>query len=314
MFFVGAFSYVVAPFWLAFVALGVASGAGGSPALWALTLALLLLPRVLGVASVILAGEQKQFGGTARLLAGALAETVLSAVQAPLRMLAHTVFVLSALTGLKLEWKSPPRDAAAVQWSDAAKGIGVPATVALAALMLTQRDWSAPHWAPLWLPLLVAVPFTVMTGSEALGRRLYRARLLATPEETAPPRPLARSAETLSFADLAPPAPALQPALSGAWRHRLSVIGATTACCLAALMIPRPGLTPELPLELRVQTQRLFDIPTFQIADASVRPAAVRSESWRPAQRIDDDVRRRAVAAVERAEGDRKSTRLNSSH
>ena len=30
---------------------------------------------------------------------------------APLRMVAHTLFVVGAMTGWKLEWKSPPREA-----------------------------------------------------------------------------------------------------------------------------------------------------------------------------------------------------------
>ena len=45
-------------------------------------------------------------------------------VQAPVRMLAHSLFVLVALTGLKLEWKSPPREAAAVPWRDRRRPAG----------------------------------------------------------------------------------------------------------------------------------------------------------------------------------------------
>ena len=32
----------------------------------------------------------------------------MAVLQAPVRMLAHSLFVLLAVTGLKLEWKSPP--------------------------------------------------------------------------------------------------------------------------------------------------------------------------------------------------------------
>ena len=56
----GALSYLVAPLWLGFVALGLWFGAFGasSAGLWLLTLLLLFLPRLLGVLAVQLRGEQ----------------------------------------------------------------------------------------------------------------------------------------------------------------------------------------------------------------------------------------------------------------
>ena len=111
MFSVGALSYLVAPLWLIFIALGLAGGgpAAGDAPLWLLTLAMLLLPRALGVCGDRARGEAAAFGGVLRLTGGALLELLLSSLQAPLRMLAHCIYVLGALTGLRLEWKSPPR-------------------------------------------------------------------------------------------------------------------------------------------------------------------------------------------------------------
>ena len=62
-----------------------------------------------------------------------MAEALVSALQAPVRMLAHTLFVLGALTGLKLNWKSPSRQAEGVAWRDAFARIGFLAAPALAA-------------------------------------------------------------------------------------------------------------------------------------------------------------------------------------
>ncbi len=86
-----------------------------------LTLLLLFLPRCWGWLAVRRRGEQASFGGSVRLWGSAALELLLSALQAPLRMLAHSIFVLAALTGLRLDWKSPSRDAAAVAWRDAAR-------------------------------------------------------------------------------------------------------------------------------------------------------------------------------------------------
>ncbi|MEO7938305.1 MAG: glucans biosynthesis glucosyltransferase MdoH, partial [Burkholderiaceae bacterium] len=122
MFATGALSYLVAPLWLALLACGtvaavaVQASMGAVLLLAAMTIVLLLLPRMLGVAAIFLRKEQASLGGGLRVLAGTALETVLSALQAPVRMLAHTVFVFSALTGLRLEWRSPPRQTQSVGW------------------------------------------------------------------------------------------------------------------------------------------------------------------------------------------------------
>src|SRR5690606_10703984 len=131
MFAIGAMSYLSAPLWLAFLTFGTTlwmSGAAIAPdwqavpaelrSLWAWTLAMLLMPRVLGLAAVFLRRAQGGFGGTRALLGSALLETLVALLQAPVRMLAHSFFVLVALTGWKLEWKSPPREAEGIRWSD----------------------------------------------------------------------------------------------------------------------------------------------------------------------------------------------------
>uniref|UniRef100_UPI00372CF271 glucans biosynthesis glucosyltransferase MdoH n=1 Tax=Piscinibacter sakaiensis TaxID=1547922 RepID=UPI00372CF271 len=154
----GAMAYLSAPLWLGFVLLGGVLWLSGSytmfPAtvgwpvellgLWGLTLAMLVLPRLLGVATVCLRGEQRRFGGSAALAAGAAAEGLLSMLQAPLRMLAHTLFVAVALTGLRLDWKSPPREAQAIGWREAWRrggrvSVGVAAAMALAALLIPEE-------------------------------------------------------------------------------------------------------------------------------------------------------------------------------
>ena len=211
MFFTGAMAYVSAPLWLAFVALGLvlwltdghnlmgaAQVLSGGPlaALWAATLALLTLPRLLGVTLVLHEGEEAQYGGTAGLLGSAVLEALMSALQAPVRMAAHTVFVVGALTGLHLQWKSPPRQAERLRWRDAAPAL-VPlsllaaAALTVAALFGGQPNSSTDTGALLWLlpmalPLLAAWPVAVWAGRPSLGRALRRAGLLLTPEEVLP--------------------------------------------------------------------------------------------------------------------------------
>ena len=214
MFFTGAMAYLSAPLWLGFVVLGVVLWLGdghslvsatqvleGGPlaALWTATLALLMLPRALGVALVLREGAQAQYGGTAALLGSAALEALMSALQAPVRMAAHTVFVVGALTGLQLQWKSPPREAERLRWRDAAPAL-LPlsllagAALALVAACSSSDDAGALLWLlPMALPLLAAWPVAVWAGRPSLGRALRRAGLLLTPEEVLPAPALAQA-------------------------------------------------------------------------------------------------------------------------
>jgi len=208
MFVTGTMAYVSAPLWLAFLTLGTALWLSGSslisswsvlPAelagLWVWTLCLLFLPRVLGIAAVLMRGEQRQYGGLWGLVKSSALESGLAIVQAPVRMLAHSLFVLVALTGIKLDWKSPPREAAAVPWKVAVSQLA-PMSLVVGALALgvAMIDPSALIWLmPVGLPLLLAIPLTVLTSQIALGTSLRDRGYLLIPEESRSPAVLRRA-------------------------------------------------------------------------------------------------------------------------
>jgi membrane glycosyltransferase len=201
----GAMAYLSAPLWLAFVCVGavlwaLGEGAARVPsaalmALWGGALVMLMLPRVLGVLSLLDARQRRRYGGVLALIGGALLESLLSVLQAPVRMVAHSLFVVAALTGLKLDWKSPAREASAVPWREAALRFGVPgAATAVVLALLWRVDVLAALWLmPIALPLLLAVPVCVAASREALGRRIQRRGLLLTPEEAWTPTVLRRA-------------------------------------------------------------------------------------------------------------------------
>jgi membrane glycosyltransferase len=128
-------------------------------------------------------------------------------------MMAQTLFVVVALTGLKLDWKSPPREANDIGWGHALQRFGVISlAVAGLALLVAWLQPQATLWLmPMGLPLLLAVPLTVLTSRSALGQRLLASRLLLTPEEHTAPRVLRRA-----WAHARSAAPALQ------WRDALT--------------------------------------------------------------------------------------------
>lgn len=205
----GAMAYVSAPLWLLYISLGLLAWglAGQSPAaaahaavmplLWGITLAMLFLPRVLSVLAVRIKGEQRFYGGLPRLIQSAVLEAGMSVLQAPLRMIAHSLFVLAALSGWQLAWVSPPREAQSVSWREAAARFARPGLLALAAAaVLAWWQPAALVWLlPVIVPVLLAVPFTVFTSRSDLGRRARAARLLMIPEESWTPAVLRRAGE-----------------------------------------------------------------------------------------------------------------------
>jgi membrane glycosyltransferase len=199
MFVIGAMSYLSAPLWLAFLAFGTALWVTDQTvvpdwaavptelrALWIWTLCLLFMPRVLGLIAVFLKREQRQFGGGSTLLLSAVTETGMALLQAPVRMLAHSLFVLVALTGIKLEWKSPPREATGVAWADAAQRLApMSVVIALLGVGVALLNASALLWlAPVALPLLLAIPLTVATSHVDLGQWVRARGVLLIPEES----------------------------------------------------------------------------------------------------------------------------------
>ena len=114
----------------------------------------------------------------------------ISAVLAPIRMLFHTRFVVTALAGRSVRWKSPPREDAETGWTEAMRRHGLHTLVGVA--------WAAFVWwlnpSFLWwlLPvvgaLILSVPISVITSRADLGRKLRRRRYFLIPEESHPPR------------------------------------------------------------------------------------------------------------------------------
>lgn len=203
----GALAYASAPLWMVYIALGLLAHfvsptysqalTNGVIALWVGTAAMLFLPRVLGVLAVIIKGEQRHFGGSLNLIKSALLETVISAFLAPLRMVVHALFVVVALTGLKLEWVSPPREASAVKASEAARHFGSSAAVVscLAIALFTVQPMALLWLAPIGLPLIIAIPMTVISSKESVGLWLRQHGFLVIPEESWSPAVLRRAWE-----------------------------------------------------------------------------------------------------------------------
>ncbi|MEP7299753.1 MAG: glucans biosynthesis glucosyltransferase MdoH, partial [Burkholderiales bacterium] len=160
--------------------------------LFGMTAVLLLAPKLLSLLIITLRGQARQFGGVLRLWLGAVIEFVHSLLLAPVRMLFHSQFVLAALTGWKLDWKSPPRDDAVTGWGEALRRHGVHSLLAVVWIVAILASGAAfPWWlSPVIFGLLAAIPLSAWGSHSAPGRWLRRRGILLIPEEANEPHVL----------------------------------------------------------------------------------------------------------------------------
>ncbi len=165
----------------------------GSLLLSGLTMLLLLLPKLFAI-TLALVRDAAGYGGTARLLASSALEIALSLLLAPVRMVFHARFVLAALFGWKIEWRSPARSDQSTPWRTALAKHGMHALAGLLWLAaVAMVDLNAALWTlPVAAALMLAVPASVLTSRPAVGRKARVLGLFLVPEELVVPRELRR--------------------------------------------------------------------------------------------------------------------------
>lgn len=206
----GVMAYLASPLWLAFlilttveaVQMTVASidyfpeGHQGLFPLWpewrpewalglALsTLSLLFIPKFLAILDAMLHGTAREFGGVWRLFLSVLVEIVVSVLLAPVRMMAHSRYVLGALLNLSLTWAGQNRTQES-SWREAFVTQFPGMVIAIA--------WSAFAWTldlmfflwslPVAIPLVLAAPTSVWLSRVGVGQALRARGMLLIPEE-----------------------------------------------------------------------------------------------------------------------------------
>src|SRR5690606_2904375 len=213
VFLTGVMSYLSAPLWFLFLVLSTALLAvhtlfepqyfveprqlfplwpqwhpGKAIALFTTTALLLFLPKVLSVIWVAL-NEAKNYGGRLKLLASMLLEVLFSMLLAPVRMLFHTRFIVSAFMGWKVQWTSPSRGNDETGWGEAIRSHGPQTLLGIAwgALVAWLNPTFLLWMSPILVALLLIVPVSVWSSRVRLGHRAKRRRLFRIPEESFPP-------------------------------------------------------------------------------------------------------------------------------
>ena len=221
VFLTGALAYLSAPLWLGFLVLStwlLVAHVNVEPlyfvmphqlfplwpswrpehavALFSAVAAVLFLPKIMA-ALLAAMRSASSYGGVVRLMLSVLAEMLMSALLAPVRMLFHTQFVFAALLGWSIHWKSPARADKSTSLTQALRRHGLQTAIGLAWVGLVA--WKAPDvlpWvAPVAAGLLLAIPISILTSYPALGVVARKAKLFMTPDETRPPREVIATAQ-----------------------------------------------------------------------------------------------------------------------
>jgi membrane glycosyltransferase len=204
----GIMCYLSAPIWFAFLVLsagqlilgeerggyglltsGLFNPGAAAGAMFALTLTLLFLPKVLSIAAVIMDGKaRRSFGGGPALLASALLEQVFSTLQAPVLMAWYSRFVASTLAGRIVAWDAQPRGDRGVGLGEAfqchAGHVILGLVMAAAALLVGPvLFW----WmSPIILGLVLSPVLTSWSSRRSIGLLARRLRLFLIPAAPVP--------------------------------------------------------------------------------------------------------------------------------
>lgn len=218
----GIYSYVGALNWLLLVAAGIVltAQAGFTPyqyfpnefalfptwpqfdseravRLFLISLGVLLTPKAAGLLAALLRGWfGRGFGGPLMLAMNIILETVLSALFAPLQILAQTRAVLAFLVGRDAGWRPQRREGGRLALAEIWRRHRSDFLLGAAGLVIGFRF--APEFSVWLLPALLGLALgpllSLASGWEGLGRALRLFGLLATPLERRPPA-LVRRAE-----------------------------------------------------------------------------------------------------------------------
>ena len=164
--------------------------------LFALTIGILLAPKILGLILALFDGPTRRgCGGALALVASTFVEIVISASLAPIMMLIQSGSVLQILSGRDTGWHPQRRDDGSIPLSSIARRhrshalLGAITLFAAALISPSLVLWMSPTIAG----LILSIPLSWASGQLWIGLGLRRMGLLRTPEETSPPEVVKRA-------------------------------------------------------------------------------------------------------------------------
>jgi membrane glycosyltransferase len=216
---IGVMSYFASPLWFALIAVGLAVTAHIATvqfeyftdepslfprwprfdsermiALFVVAMVTLMTPKILGVLRALVNRELLRSIGIVRLAFGVLAETVLSALYAPIMMMIQSRQVWEILRGQDSGWSTQSRKSAATRWLTLFRRhwMHVAAGLAVTAILVFVSMPLLAWMAPALIGLVLALPLSAASGSVLLATLSRLTGFLVIPEEIAVPAVIER--------------------------------------------------------------------------------------------------------------------------
>ncbi|RAI04113.1 glucans biosynthesis glucosyltransferase MdoH [Acuticoccus sediminis] len=215
---IGILAYVMSPVWLFLLLTGVALSVQATlirpeyfpsnfalfptwPAfdadrmvtLFIISLVVLLLPKMIAMVNALFDRDLRRgCGGPVGVVGSTFLELLISTLIAPIMMIAQTGIVMSILLGRAVGWLPQARKGASVSWLAATHFhlVHMACGLVLGAIALIHSPTLAAWMSPTLFALILAVPISKGCGSFWLGRKLRRAHMMLTPQESRPPEVL----------------------------------------------------------------------------------------------------------------------------
>jgi membrane glycosyltransferase len=199
--------FLGSPAWIGLMLVGTLALAGASTtadvldpvygiALLALILFMWFSAKIATVIDVLARPDLRRgFGGPVRFLASVAVETVFFLLFSPIAWACHTLFLAGLPFGRVVGWIGQTRDDHAIAWSTAAHQLWPQTLLGGASLAVAAalQPAALPYLFVLLAGgLVLSIPLCVVTSWSWLGRLFTRIGIGRLPEETAPPRLLAR--------------------------------------------------------------------------------------------------------------------------
>lgn len=215
---IGVMSYLASPLWFALIVVGLGAAAHIATVqyeyftdeltlfpvwprfdtermirLFIVAMITLLTPKILGVLRAFVNLELLRTVNPLRVLLGAVCETILSALYAPIMMMMQTRQVAEILFGQDSGWATQSRRHSSTPWGTLLRRhwLQTLAGLIVTAVLLYVSPPLFAWMSPALLGLVCALPLSAMSGSVLLARILRALGFLVTPEEAAVPHVIA---------------------------------------------------------------------------------------------------------------------------
>jgi membrane glycosyltransferase len=215
---IGVMSYLASPLWFALIVVGLGTAAHIATVqyeyfteelslfprwplfdsermirLFIIAMATLLTPKILGVLRSLIDWELLRKVNPVRVVLGAVAETILSALYAPIMMMMQVRQVMEILIGQDSGWTTQSRRHSHTPWGTLLRRhwLQTLSGIVVSAVLLQVSPPLFLWMSPALLGLVFALPLSAASGSVLLAKIARFFGLLTTPEEVEVPRVIA---------------------------------------------------------------------------------------------------------------------------